>query len=56
MAELPGIFSPETAMSLSDKATQRVAAETRESQAGRASSTKRLEILEETLGVIEYLR
>lgn len=55
MQKLPGIFSPEATMALSDDSIEAIAAETDESKAERASSSKKLEILTKTLKVLHRL-
>jgi hypothetical protein len=55
LEKLPGIFCPEVVIGLDDSLLQSIAAETEESKAERASSTKKLQILEATLKALHRL-
>jgi len=55
LEKLPAIFSPEVVIRLDESVVQIIAAETEESKAERASSTKKLHILEATLKILHRL-
>jgi hypothetical protein len=52
---LPSIFSPELVLGLDETMVENIAAETEESKTERASSTKKLQILEATLKILHRL-
>ena len=55
MDKLPGIFNPEAAINLPDEVIRCIAGETDESQVERASSMKKMKILEDTMAVLRRL-
>ena len=52
---LPNIFTPDMILYMDGTKIEDIAAETEESKAERASSTKKLRILEETLSILHRL-
>jgi hypothetical protein len=55
LEKLSKIFYPEVVISLSDSVLESIAAETEDSKAERVSSTKKLEVLEATLKLLNRL-
>ena len=55
LEKLPGILSPEVVVGLDDETVKDIAGESEESQAERASSTKKLKILQDTLRILRRL-
>jgi hypothetical protein len=55
LEKLPKIFYPEVVIGLSDSVLESIAAETEDSKAERVSSTKKLEVLEATLKLLNRL-
>lgn len=53
--KVPGIFTPEMVLDMEPGDIEKVAAESEESQAERASSSKKLHILEATLSILRRL-
>jgi hypothetical protein len=53
--EVPGIFTPEMVLDMEPEDIEKIAGETDESKAERASSTKKLHTLETTLNTLHRL-